>query len=255
MAASTDSSTVIHADPEHGALRTAILLILAACLLALFFLLRMLIQQFAPGSIADYSFVLACAAAIPLALAVAWAIEEWLKRTWHSGNKLTLSAETVTLEQVASPAVPNPRPQTFDRRQRINFTNWTFPLKGYPRYGREKRLSDKWVCIASEFQQEDNRATVFSYMPPKEAVKWLEGEGISAEGFYHLPLADLYKEAGRSRRAAARPDIPTSFLHEKTARYWLAEERRWKRGLEISPQDFESLMTFLQANQPTGDPV
>lgn len=247
MAATEQPPIVLHADPEHGGLRTAVIATLIVCLWLCFLLLRSLINRYAPSSWLAYSFALSCIGAIPLALGIAWVFEESLKRIWHSGESITLDGDRLVYTPHVTPGGQEARPQEFRRGLRLNQTNWYYRLKGFPKYGREKRIPDSWLCLATEIQQDDSRLAVFSYLSPEAAAAWLKN-GRLAEPFFELPLAELYKQAGKKRRGT-RPEVPVSMLHAKEGRYWLAEQRRWKKGVELSSHDFNTLLTYLQAGE------
>lgn len=243
----TDSSPVVlHLDPEHGPLRAAVIAVLLISLWLFFQLVRTLLPGLVPESLLGYTFALSCLSAIPLALAVTWLVETALKRTWHSGERVVLDDQGLRYVTRESPlAAVGTAEYVIDWDKRLNQLNWFFRLEGYPRRGREKRVPNKWLCLACELQQEDTRLNVFTYVRPATAEAVINE--YDGEPFHELSLAKLYKEAEHKRRdAGMRPEIPNKFLHAPEARYWLAERRRWEQGGELSPDDFTTLLTYVK---------
>ncbi len=59
-------------------------------------------------------------------------------------------------------------------------------------------------------------------------------------------MVELYDNTMRSRIGPpSRPDIPNRLLQSKDGRYWLAERRRWEYGIELTPDDFGTLMRVV----------
>ena len=128
----------------------------------------------------------------------------------------------------------------------LNLTRWYFELSGYPRAGRERRVSSNWFCLACQFQQDDARLILFGYFPPDKAVVWTEDQNLP-EPFHLISLAHLYAEAGKKIRGAAiRPKIPSSMLTGSDGRYWLAEQKRWQKGVELTQEDFATFMEYVE---------
>lgn len=240
------SPTVLHADPEHQGLRNSIILILIFGVIISFFVIRALILWLGAGSlISEFAFSLSCVGSILLALGFTFGLEALLKRRWHSGIDLVMDSNQVELTFEKRPsAQPQLNNQTIIWANRINQTCYYFPLDGYSRSGREKRLSDKWFCFVCELHQDSNRINVFAYLPPAQADKWAADESL-AETFYQIDQKTLYEDKSRFRFGPpTRPEIPNEILTGKNGRYWLAERRRWQNGVELIAADFE---TFMQA--------
>ena len=130
-----------------------------------------------------------------------------------------------------------------------------FRLSGYPRGGRERRVSDKWLCVCTELQQDDNRVNTFAFMPPEMAAP-LIAPTTGRTSFHILNPAEIYTSDLRSRFGPpARPTIPTTLLHSKDGRYWLAERRRWEIGIELTAADFMTIMNESKKAAPDPDPA
>ena len=158
-------------------------------LLGGFILIRMLLQWFAQGSlILEFATFISCVGAIALALALAWFVESHLKQTWSSGQEFELSADGLRYEGgVKDNGQPDVRVVEFDKR--VNLTRWFFRLTGYPKAGRERLVSDKSVCLAVQIQQDGERITAFSYLPPVDASEWLDNPDLDRAVFskFRLP--------------------------------------------------------------------
>lgn len=250
------SRQILHADQEHSGLRTAVFFSLFIALALAFFLLRNLLPSFLPVDFYDYIWFLSCIGSIPLALVAVWGVELTLKRYWHSGLSLVLDDVGVYVEDKRSGQVTleaNPKGMTGEPALRwdeaIRYTNWYFRLSGYTRGGRERRLPPKWLCLASELQQDDNRLNVFTFMPPDQAEQFIQ-QKQGPLVFHPIHPAELQGNTLRSRFGPpTRPSIPNQLLHSKDGRYWLAERRRWEQGIELTAADFRTLFAYVEAHQ------
>ena len=247
---SGNSSKIIHADPEHGRLRFAVFVLLLLALILSFLLIQLLLNLFADGTrVHGFSTVISCVGAIPLALGISWITEIVLKREWHSGTFLALDDYELRFTESKQ---DNNHPQNgthevvFEWSKRVNLARWYFALQGYPRAGRERRVSKGWLCMACQLQQDDDQLIVYGYLPPEQATSWTENQQLS-EPFHQISLAQLYEQAGQKGRAAsARPTIPSNFLTSTDGRFWLAERRRWLEGVELAQNDFEIFLDYIE---------
>ena len=241
-------------------------------LLGFFVLLRVL-GALAPPTLRDYRYFLSCAGALPLALLLIWGLERVLKRVWHSGLSLELDARGLTVRDTrpeasrvggliavgesastvpppaAAPGSSPPAPDIVWANA-LTQLNWCFRVAGYPRAGSERRVPNKWLCLGTEFQQEGKRLNVFTFMPPARAATFADDPRL---GFHRLNPADVYGDTRRVRLGPpGRPTIPNTVLHSKDGRYWLAERRRWEYGVELTADDFATLMDFARAARRPG---
>jgi hypothetical protein len=237
---------ILNANPEHGGIRIAVVLTIVAGLIGGFLLVRVLLRWFAQDTIfLEFATVISCTGAIPIALGIAWFVEEYLKKTWPSGLEIELGEDTLRFNGERTEDDERDV-RTFELDQRVILTNWYFKLKGYSRAGRERRVSDKWFCLANQIQQDGQRLITYSYMPPGEAETWIENQDL-VEQFHEISLAQLYKESGSRRWSGPnRPgEAPSEMLAGPDGRYWIAERRRWEEGVELAEEDFAALMTYL----------
>jgi hypothetical protein len=43
--------------------------------------------------------------------------------------------------------------------------------------------------------------------------------------------------------------VTTDLLRGKDGRFWLAEQRRWQQGIELTPDDFETFIDYVRRKQ------
>ncbi len=248
MTSPASAPVVLHADQEHDSLRTAVVLLLTALFFVSYWIVNALLQSEIFGAVRDYAVSLSCVGGLVMSLAISAIAEKGLKRIWHSGRNLTLD-DTGILVQLRHQA-----DQHFRWDGHLTRLNWTFKLSGYRRGGREKRLSAKWVCLACQLQQDDQRLIVYSYMPPQKASRWLENDRAQQK-FHPLNLATISDSSFSARvKMPIRPEISNEILTGKDGRYWLAECHRWLDGLELTAKDFATLMEEITRRQ-SGEPL
>lgn len=232
------SPVTIHVNPEHGGLRLAVLLSLFAGAFLGFILIRAILGWLNDG-FPDYTLLVSCLGSILIAMVTVWVVEQILKRVWHSGQRLELNEEGVTLV--------NKTDKDIDIQWQGDVTcrHWTFKLSGFNRAARESRLPKNWVCLATMVQKDDKRIVVFSYMSPDKAAPLLDGTLGNLE-YHTIDPLDVYDSSIRIRMGPAfRPEIPAAVLTGSNGRYWLAEKRRWENGLELDPDDYKTFINFL----------
>lgn len=243
MSALEERPIILHADQEHSGLRLAVFVGLFVGYLIGFRLVLFLLETFAPPALLDFAIFLSCAGGLPFAFLFIWGLEKVLKRVWHSGLSIVLDGKGLYIhDRRAGQALDTPTEPAMRWSERMGQTRWYFRPHGYPRGGRERRVPAKWLCLAVELQQDENRLSVFTFMPPDEAGAWVDDP---RKEFHPINPAELYDESLRSRLGPPeRPMIPNRLLQSRDARYWLAERRRWEYGIELSPADFATLLRY-----------
>lgn len=241
---------VLHADPEHSGLRFIVVVILLLGLILGFVVTQLLLSLVASDTVLiEFATVLSCIGATILALTIAYVSELYLKRIWHSGTVLELDDSRLDFKKKKSlidEEGNNYENMSFDWAKNVNLTRWFFKLDGYPRAGRERRVSGKWLCLACQIQQDESFLIIYSYFPEQEAELWAQHQGL-AEPFHAISMAKLYDRTGQKKRGAAtRPSIPSDMLTDKDGRYWLAERKRWRDGVELTRSDFTILMEYVE---------
>lgn len=244
MAPTITFPVILHADQEHGGIRLVVVILLGAGVLFFFFLLNALLSALSPGGLPDFSFPFTCTAAIVLALAAVWGIEQGLKRVWRSGRSLVLDEAGIQVIDGDLPAF------TLSWAGQMRQMYWLFTLQGYKRGGRERRVPEKWLCLALQLQEEEKRVIVHTYLSPKQARALIEKHGRA--DFHEIFPTQVYPAEGRARYFSipGRPDkIPATVLAGKDGKYWLAEQRRWQEGFELTAPDFETLISMVISNR------
>lgn len=228
----------LHAEQEHSGIRAVVVVALAVSYLICFWLIHSA-SRLLPEQTSSLGFPLACLFSFPLAMGLTWLLERWLKQVWHSGYKLTLQDNTLTVSQ------PETDDKTFDLDANFSNLNWYFKLAGYKRGGRERRVADKWLCLSCQLQQDEHRVIVYTFASPKKTAVYQTDHPLQ---FEKLRPGDIYESHGVSRFGPpTRPHkLPPEVLSGKNGRYWLAEQRRWQEGLELTFADFETFLTYLQ---------
>lgn len=238
-ATATSAPTILHTDPEHEGLRTAIFALLFASLVVSFLIINLVLRRV--ETLGEYAFALSCIGAWIPALGIIYAAERIMKANWPSGRKLEIDPAGVRLINGEEAEASLPWAENLVK------VTWFFRLKGYPRGGRERRVPANWLCLACQLRQEDERITVYTYMPASDAEA-LTDNRISRHGFHQIFPADIYDNSLKDRfTAPQRPEIPTEILGGKHGRYWLAERRRWRDGAELIPDDFKTFMQILSS--------
>ena len=228
----------LHADQEHDGLRTAVIFILIALFFASYWLVNALLGLDALASVRDYAVSVSCVLGVIVALIATSVVEKLLKRYWPSGRSITLDDDGFQAQ------FRRQNPLHFQSNGSMTRLNWSFNLSGYRRGGREKRLPAKWMCLACQLQQDDQRLIVYSYMPPRNAAVWLN-ESNPAK-FQSIDLAEVADKSFSARvKMPIRPEITNEMLTGKDGRYWLAERNRWDSGLELTQEDFATFMQYL----------
>lgn len=236
MASIESPRTVLHADQEHAGVRFLIITILVIVFVLAFLILNNMISNMTGSLLAEYALVLSCAGGLVVGLTFAGITEYILKRTWPSGHGVVYDDKGAEIK------LPGGMSVTLDWSKRLWTTKWYFSLMGYPRGGREKRLSTRHYCLACQVQQDESRCIIYSYIPQPQAEEWLKNSQ-----YQEIKPGDYYEKSIFRRwfTSPDRPDIPVGVLTGKLGSYWMAERRRWTEGIELTPDDFELFMKEL----------
>lgn len=236
MSRPTSEQIIFHLDPEHSGVRFAIIAILLITFIIAFVVMNYVMGIVAPEL--NTTVILACLAAVPVSLLVSGLGEWYLKRTWHSGRKLIVEPETITLH------LPEGENKEINRQKKMNQLWWQVPLAGYARGGRERRIPAKWSCVAGQLQQDETRVVAFCYARPGRLDEWRR-----QYEFVRLHPNDVYKTSFRARLGSpTRPEIPAEVIAGEQGRYWLAERNRWRFGVELTENDFEQFLGLIRSN-------
>jgi hypothetical protein len=228
----------LRADREHGGIGLAVpLIMLVAGIIAFLWVdSLLLIPLLGEGEWDTVRPLLRLLLAVVLGVGVGGAAEAILKRTWGSGRLLRLDEGGLTIEQKGK------QPERIEWTKRVNVLRWRYPLLGYPRGGRERRIPVGRVMLACRLLQDDCSVIVHCYLRPKRA------RGLPEYArFTELNMADMYSASFLRRlRRPQRPSIPRSLLAGRNGQLWVAEKERWTTGFELEPHDFATLLDALE---------
>ncbi|PIE82465.1 MAG: hypothetical protein CSA11_00515 [Chloroflexi bacterium] len=232
--------TIIYAEQEHASLRAVVVLAMLTSYIFCFWLIHSLGQSL-PERLSSLAFVIACLLAAPLAAGITWLLERWMKHIWHSGYDLTLYDNSFQVSQ------PKTEDMNFNFEGHFSNLNWYFTLTGYKRGGRERRVSNKWLCLCSQIQQDEHRVIIYAFASPQKTAVYQKDHPLQ---FEKLHPVEVYASHKRSRfDPPSRPGkLPTEIISGKNGRYWLAEQRRWTEGLELTFKDYETFLNYLQTH-------
>jgi len=236
MTVKNSREVTLYADREHAGVRYVVLAILGIVFIISFLFFNQYLGSLTGSLISEYSLVLSCFSGLIIGLIFAGAGEYFLKKQWPSGRKVTLD------EFGAQAKLPNGQQITLDWSLRSYATKWHFALKGFPRGGREKRIPASYICLACQVQQDEERLIVYGYFSKNRAARWLDtGE------YFEIKPGDYYEDNPLRRlyKSPDRPDLPTSALTGKMGPYWMGERRRWKLGIELTMDDFETFIDMV----------
>lgn len=232
---STQYPVVLPADPEHTGLRLAVPLILIVSFALGYLLMSAVLRRAFPewGSV----IFLSCLGAIPISLLVAGAGEAVLKRVWPSGREVVIRPDNVILRR------PDQPDRAIALNARMDQLWWTFPLGDYPRGGRERRMPRGFWCVAGQLQQDDERLICFCFAPEATVRAWNERYDLR-----ELDPEDVYDTSFQARMGTpVRPDIPPDVITGDDGRHWLAERNRWREGVELAADDFDTLLQAVHS--------
>lgn len=225
----------LHLDPDHIGLRLVVLLTLFVSGMLGFATIRELLRL-SNGRLPDYTFIVSCAGAIPIALVSIWVVEIVLKRIWHSGRRIELDETGIAFVDKEDEAI------SFDWQDNLSIRQWTFDLAGYTRVGQERQMPKRWVCLSTELFDENASIIVYTFLSRRASLDYLEGP---------LPYQEInprlvYETSLQSRLGPPkRPIIPDEVLMGKNGRYWAAEQRRWQDGHQLTQADYKTFIHFI----------
>lgn len=237
--AKTDVIT-LYAEQEHAGIRAAVVISMFVTYLLSFWLFNAVIRLL-PPAIASYAILLSCVLAAPAAVGLTWLLERWLKTVWHSGYSITLQPDSFVIAQPAGGDVD------FQFSGNVAVLAWYFKLIGYKRGGRERRVAKEWLCFCCQVQQDGSRFIAYTFAPPEQTAVYAPTHPLR---FQKINPVEVYDTSYDGRFAPpARPvTIPSEIISGKNGRYWLAEQRRWTEGLELTREDFATFLQYLQTH-------
>ncbi len=233
---STDQK-VLYADREHSGIQLTVPLIILAAFVAVYLLADPLLLRRLPleGEFLDYLPVIRIVLSIIIGLAIGGLVEALLQRVWRSGRQLRVDATRLSAEEREK------SPQMIQWDRRVNLLLWKYPLRGYARGGRERRVPASHSLFACRLLQDEDVIVAHSYLSPRQ-----QADLIKSADFIELDIQQL-RRPGTSKRInpLERPRIPAALLTGKNGQLWAAEKERWQAGFELDPADYAILMGEL----------
>lgn len=204
-------------DPEHAALRLAIIGTFVGLTVVSYVVLNSILQG-------EGFNILAILGALAIGIGGMQLVDGFLKRRWPSGRALEIAGDTVRL--VLRGRVQN----EIDGTQHVNVMMWRFEIK------KRARAPKGWYVIALALMQDDIYIPVYTFVSP--------------EDFKMLPFSSQYVKL--AARKEAEQDMR---LAGQQRRLLNAEAARWNEGAEVTKTDFDAYVEQLKNRFPVWMPV
>lgn len=237
-----DIPKVLHGNPEHSGISTAIPIILLLSIVVFYAVLYRLMPLWLGGEPLEF-LVINGIIAVVLGLGLIAVVDPLLKRVWPSGHLLEFGDENLRYRS------PENGDCLFQLVEPFKLICWKFELSGYTRFGRERQLRRGSTCYACQLYQNDAYLVVHTFI---SAPLGGRGESIErSEPFVKLEMDEIYDTSltGRLqqwRLPGGRPELPSSLIVSERGPYWLAERRRWEHGIELRPADFSTFIAYVE---------
>ncbi len=195
------------------------------------------------GQSGDYLFISVIAALFGSAF-ILWLSDPLLKKMLPSGHELTVDPGTKVLTYAVQDSVR----QVIEDKDDWQVTKWFFRMGRFVKSGRERQIPNGWYCMALSLKAEAEEITLFCYVPPRKQrrlVKLFTWNEISM-----FDTLDEKRNPGLPvmRPPTLAPSIPSRLLVGDKGHVWLGERKRREDGLEMSPKDFQDLVTYLEGS-------
>lgn len=213
------AETSYRLDITHTGIRLAVLLTMAGMTVAGAFLIIPAIARLLNLPEAA-TLCVSALGGIALGLGTGWGLETLLKRVWPSGRSLLVSADGIMLHNRSA------EPIHLAWSKRLNVLSWHFVI----REGRAW-VPRGWYCVACRLTQEDNVITLYAFMKPSQAQA--------------MPRWASFEQLLSRKRAPKKGEEHHLKQVSEQGQLRAAEKDRWAEGVEMSPQDFISLVTDL----------
>lgn len=235
---SSPAPIILYGDPEHDSLRMVIPLILLVGLGLGFGLFMTLLPRLFGGGAGQFTILSICGA-VPVGLLLMKLADVVLKRMWHSGREIHLTATEICFQE------PNTAARCFPLDESTQIGRWCFKFEPYARIGRERQIKNGWYCFAVQLQYDGRRLIAHTFLNPRQAAAQL-----SQAPFHTLDMGKIYEISMTNRlqqfwAPSGRPELPASLIVGENGRYWMAERNRWEEGVELAAEDFATLIKSL----------
>lgn len=210
-------------DPEHSAVRLAVIGLFIAGWALGFFVLNTLISSQGLN-------IIAILISFALAALMTQQVERVLKRRWPSGR--VLQAADSHIQLVHRGRVQ----QEINTSQQVNALTWRFTIR------RRSRVPKGWYMVACALEQDELYLPVYTFMSPRDF------DQLNAGSHFTQLVGRKELNAG----SAAQGDLR---MAGEQRRLHMAENARWNFGAEMTPDDFKRYVSWLQGRFPQWMPV
>lgn len=200
-------------DPEHNALRFAILLCFIGVGVVAFLLSNALLAS------TDFGGLLSVGVALGAAILITRVVEIRLRKLWPSGRALELSPTRIRL------LLREEAQRELDAAQHVNVLAWRFPIN------RRTRVPKGWYVVSLGLVQEETTIAVYTFMSPDD--------------YQVLPNPDMFTVLVPSKKQDADVRLAGQQRRLREAEIW-----RWHEGAELTKEDFTVVLDYLKTNFP-----
>lgn len=219
----TQETLVIPVDPEHSALRLAVIGIFIVLGGIIFFTLNALIPSQGFN-------ILALIASFIITALLTQQIEHLLKTRWPSGRTVRIAPDRVQIARRGRTE------QEIITGQQVNVLSWRFEVR------RRSRVPKGWYMVACALEQDDNYIPVYTFMSPQSF------DQLNAGGHFTRLASQKELNANNGAQGNLRMAGEQRRLHT-------AENARWFTGAEMSSDDFQHYIRRLQEQFPQWMPA
>lgn len=206
---------VLPVDPEHGALRVAVMLSFVVALIVAYFIVNAIMPQ-------EGINLLALIVGLGVATVTVQVIDAAFKRRWPSGRTLEVDSGGVRL------ALHGETQREIASGQPASALWWRFEIQ------RRARAPKGWYVVAMALNQGDDYLAVYTFMSPQD--------------FELLPMKQLYVALAKDKPLA---DAASDFRAAgRERRIRTAENARWSEGAEIDTAGFSAYIDALRRRYP-----
>ncbi len=232
---------VFQLNQDHRGISIAAPIILILLILISYRVFYRVLPLIFGGRSAEYIFIALFASLFGSAL-ILWVADPLLKKMLPSGHALTVDSNAKSLTYAVNEEVQ----QVLENKPDWQMTKWFFRMGRFVKSGRERQIPNGWYCLAVSLKAEAEELTLFCYAPPRKQrvlanlFNWNEismFETLDEKRNPNLPIM---------RPPTLAPSIPSRLLVGDKGHIWLGERKRREDGLEMSPKDFQQLLSYLE---------
>lgn len=209
------ASLNIAVDAEHTGIRTAGCGVFVATLGVSYLIFNLFIPE---------AFLAVLVGSLLTAAGISYFVDMRLKEMWPSGRSLYADNNTIHIKRKDNIET------SIDPQKQVNVLSWRFEVK------RTGRVKKGWYVVGLALEQDDTYIPVYTFASPDQ--------------FETLPIKHTFEtlQPAEKVKAAAGRDMR---LAGQQRRLHTAEKIREINGAEMSLQQFEQYIMFLQKQYPS----